>query len=57
MTTRDILSRRSLLRLAGVGAGALIMSGCGGDDGQDAALQVGEGGRWCRTTFGGLGLG
>lgn len=36
MTTHNILSRRSLLRLAGVGAGALILSGCGGDDGEDA---------------------
>ena len=31
MTTPN-LSRRSLLGLAGAGAGAIILSGCGGDD-------------------------
>jgi raffinose/stachyose/melibiose transport system substrate-binding protein len=36
MTTDDILSRRSLLRLAGVGAGAVLLGGCGGDDGTDS---------------------
>lgn len=33
MTTHNLFSRRSMLRMAGVGAGAAILSGCGGEDG------------------------
>lgn len=38
MTTHNLYSRRSLLRLTGIGAGAVILGGCG-DDGGDAGGQ------------------